>query len=92
MGKMTKWSDEEKQTWAVSKLLEKNEELGRLPHKDDFDAVTLSQIKAFLGSWPTALTKAGLKEAKLKPPKKKKRSGKTKTMNEISKSEREQQK
>lgn len=74
MGEMTKWSEEEKQTWAVSKLLEKQKELGRLPHKDDFDVVTLSRIKAFLGTWPHALVKAGLKEAKPTPPKKKKRS------------------
>lgn len=74
MGAMTKWSEEEKQTWAVSKLLEKREELGRLPHKDDFDAVTLSRIKAFLGPWPHALAKAGLKEARPKPPKRKRRA------------------
>lgn len=74
MGEMTKWSDEEKQAWAVSRLLEKQAEIGRLPHKDDFDVVTLSRIKAFLGPWPHALIKAGLKEAKPEPPKKKKRA------------------
>ncbi|MDE7156822.1 MAG: hypothetical protein K2O02_02490 [Lachnospiraceae bacterium] len=74
MGEMTKWSEEEKQAWAVSKLLEKQAETGRLPHKDDFDVVTLSRIKAFLGPWPHALVKAGLKEAKPRLTKKKKRA------------------
>lgn len=66
-----KLSKEEKQAWAVSKLQEKQAELGRTPHKDDFDNVTLSQIKAFLGPWPRALEKAGLKEAKPKAKRKK---------------------
>ena len=94
MGEMTKWSEEEKQTWAVSKLLEKQSEIGRLPRKDDFDVVTLSRIKAFLGPWPHALVKAGLKEAKPKPPKKKKHSGSAKTMRETAllKLERKRQK
>lgn len=61
-----KLSKEEKQAWAVSKLQEKQAEIGRTPHKDDFDNVTLSQIKAFLGPWPRALEKAGLKKAKAK--------------------------
>lgn len=74
MGEMTKWPKEEKQAWAVSKLLEKQAEMGRLPRKDDFDVVTLSQIKAFLGPWPHALVKAGLKEAKPESPKRKKRA------------------
>lgn len=77
MGEMTKWSDEEKQAWAVSRLREKQAETGRLPHKDDFDVVTLSQIKAFLGPWPRALEKAGLKE--IKNGKKSKTSHKEKT-------------
>ena len=51
-------------------LQKKNKELGRIPKKDDFDVVTLSRIKAFLGPWPRALEAAGLKEAKI-PPKKK---------------------
>lgn len=67
MGEMTKLPKTEKQAWAVSKLREKQAETVRLPRKDDFDAVTLSQIKAFLGPWPRALEKAGLKEAKPKP-------------------------
>lgn len=52
----------EKQAWAVSMLQMKQAETGRRPIKSDFDAVTLSRIKAFLGPWPRALEKAGLKE------------------------------
>lgn len=40
---------EEKKLWAVELLQNKCKELGRLPKKDDFDVVTLSRIKAFLG-------------------------------------------
>ncbi len=57
---------EEKIAWATEQLLAKYGELGRLPKKDDFDDVTRSRIKAFLGPWPRALEKAGLK-AKHKP-------------------------
>ena len=64
---------EEKKQWAMEQLREKNNELGRLPKKDDFDVVTLSRIKAFLGPWPRALETAGLKEPKIIPPKKKKK-------------------
>ena len=64
---------EEKKCWAVELLIEKNKELGRLPHKDDFDEVTRSRIKAFLDPWPRALEAAGLKEAKQIAPKKKKK-------------------
>lgn len=53
---------EEQQSWAVGLLQAKQAEIGRLPHKSDFDVVTLSRIKAFLGPWPRALEKAGLKE------------------------------
>lgn len=62
---------EEKKQWAIEQLREKNKELGRLPKKDDFDVVTLSRIKAFLGPWPRALEAAGLKEPKIMPEKKK---------------------
>ena len=68
---------EEKKQWAVEQLREKFKELGRLPKKDDFDVVTLSRIKAFLGPWPRALEAAGLKEPKPIPPKKKKRKKQT---------------
>ena len=55
----------DKQTaWAVTQLTEMHARLQRLPKKDDFDAATLSRIKAFLGPWPRALEKAGLKEKK----------------------------
>ena len=64
---------EEKTAWAIAELTTKQAELGRLPHKDDFDDVTKARIKAFLGPWPRALEKAGLKEAKETPPKSKKR-------------------
>ena len=68
---------EEKKQWAMEQLREKNKELGRLPKKDDFDVVTLSRIKAFLGPWPRALEAAGLKEAKPIQPKKKRKKKKT---------------
>ena len=54
----------EKKEWAVERLTEKSRETGRLPKKEDFDPVTLSRIKAFLGPWPRALEAAGLKERK----------------------------
>lgn len=63
----------EKKSWAEELLREKAKELGRLPKKDDFDEVTRSRIKAFLGPWPRALEAAGLKEAKVVPKKTKKR-------------------
>ena len=55
---------EKKKCWAEELLRQKCRELGRLPHKDDFDEPTRSRIKAFLGPWPRALESAGLKEAK----------------------------
>ena len=55
-----------KKEWAVETLRLKSSELGRLPKKSDFDVVTLSRIKAFLGPWPRALEAAGLKEPKKK--------------------------
>lgn len=57
-------TSEEQQSWAVRQLLEKQAETGRLPLKSDFDAITLSRIKSFLGPWPRALEKAGLKAKK----------------------------
>ena len=59
---------EEKKAWAVGLLRQKQQEIGRLPQKDDFDAVTRSRIKAFLGPWPRALEAAGLKEVRSKTP------------------------
>lgn len=52
---------ESKAAWAKEQLCKKYDELGRLPKKEDFDDKTRSQIKAFLGPWPRALEKAGLK-------------------------------
>ena len=52
---------EEKKTWAEEILRQKAKELGRMPTKKDFDTVTCSRIKAFLGTWPQALKAAGLK-------------------------------
>ena len=72
---------EEKKSWAEELLRQKSEELGRLPHKDDFDEPTRSRIKAFLGPWPRALESAGLKEAKELPEKANKRKKSTKTKN-----------
>lgn len=54
---------EEKKGWAVELLKKKYHETGRVPGKRDFDSVTLSRIKAYLGPWPRALEAAGLKEA-----------------------------
>ena len=72
---------EEKKNWAVGLLCEKAEELGRLPKKDDFDEITRSRLKAFLGPWPRALEAAGLKEVKDTPKKSKKRKKATKNSN-----------
>ena len=55
---------DEKKGWAVELLKNKHHETGRMPRKDDFDSVTLSRIKAYLGPWPRALEAAGLKEAR----------------------------
>lgn len=52
--------------WAKEQLQVKSRKLGRMPKKDDFDQVTRSRIKAFLGPWPRALEAAGLKEVKKK--------------------------
>lgn len=55
---------EEQRSWAVRQLRSKYAETGRPPFKSDFDVITLSRIKAFLGPWPRALEAAGLKEKK----------------------------
>lgn len=55
---------DDKEKWAVNELVRKSEELKRLPRKDDFDDATRSRIKAFLGPWPRALEKAGLKNSR----------------------------
>lgn len=71
-------TNEEKKLWAVELLQNKCKELSRLPKKDDFDAVTLSRIKAFLGPWPRALEAAGLKKPKAVPGKNKGKTLKSK--------------
>ena len=55
---------DERKALAVELLQQKSKELNRIPKKDDFDEVTRSRIKAFLGPWPRALETAGLKEVK----------------------------
>lgn len=57
-------TDGKKVAWAREQLISKQTELGRLPQKSDFDEVTRSRIKAFLGPWPRALESAGLKQKK----------------------------
>lgn len=61
-------TENEKVAFGVAQLISKQSELGRLPKKDDFDEVTRSRIKAFLGPWPRALEKAGLKAPKAENP------------------------
>ena len=57
---------EEKKAWAEDLLRSKYAELGKLPAKKDFDSVTCSRIKAYLGPWHRALESAGLKSPKEK--------------------------
>ena len=70
---LTGRSEEKLSSFKQELLRQKEKELGRLPRKDDFDEATRSRIKAFLGPWPRALEAAGLKEARILPPKSKKR-------------------
>ncbi|MBP3442562.1 MAG: hypothetical protein J6L62_07160 [Clostridia bacterium] len=69
---------DDKKLWAAELLRQKADELGRLPKKDDFDELTRSRIKAFLGPWPRALEAAGLKEAKQLPEETKKKKKRNK--------------
>ena len=55
---------EEKRAWEEDLLRKKYQQLGRLPTKKDFDDITCSRIKAYLGPWPRALESAGLKQPK----------------------------
>ena len=73
-----KVTTDEKKSRAVVLLLQKKEELGRIPRKDDFDEPTRSRIKAYLGPWPRALETAGLKERKEVHRKNKKKVGRGK--------------
>ncbi len=70
----------EKREWAILQLQEKQKELGRPPHKDDFEEPTMARIKGILGPWPRALEAAGLKapRVQVKKPKGSKRSGRQK--------------
>lgn len=70
-------TSDEKKLLAKELLRQKYKELGRLPHKDDFDEPTRSRIKAFLGPWPRALEAAGLKEPRAVPQQKTKKRKKS---------------
>lgn len=48
--------------WTAEQLRKKFDELGRFPKKEDFDEKTRSRIKAYLGPWPRALERAGIKK------------------------------
>lgn len=50
--------------WAIRTLRAKAEQLGRLPRKVDFEDGVRARIKTFLGPWPRALERAGLKQQK----------------------------
>lgn len=80
---------DEKKQWAILQLQEKHRSLGRLPKKDDFDETDRARIKAFLGPWPRALEAAGLKEAKPKPPRPRKRKKAANTAGNHPEKERE---
>lgn len=47
---------------CIALLKEKYILLGRLPKKSDFTESETAAIKSFLGPWPRALEKAGIKE------------------------------
>jgi len=88
-------TSDEKKSWAVELLCEKSKELNRMPKKDDFDEITRSQIKAFLGPWPRALEAAGLKEAKkvmVKSQKRKKAAKKARKKIQMTKHNKERKK
>ncbi len=58
---------EKQKKWAIRALQKRARELGRPPKKADFDDVTRTRIKAFLGPWPRALEAAELKEPRKLP-------------------------
>lgn len=58
--------DDKKIEWAKEMLIKKASETGRIPLKTDFEEADRARIKAFLGPWPRALEKAGLKDARKK--------------------------
>jgi len=56
---------------ALQLLIDKQKELenrgeGRYPKREDFSSEQVCAIKAFLGPWPRALEKAGLKPPRSK--------------------------
>ncbi len=53
----------EKYDFALRLLVEKKDQLGRLPQRSDFDSQTVCFIKQKLGPWPRALEAAGLKDS-----------------------------
>ena len=59
-------ASEERREWAVQKLRDRANELGRIPRKADFDGSEVMRIKAALGPWHRAQEAAGLKEPKQK--------------------------
>ena len=59
-------TEQQRKDWAIQQLLQKSEELGKLPRKADFVDVDCIRIKAALGPWPRALEAAGLKAPKQK--------------------------
>ena len=59
-------TESERKEWAIRQLQSKAKELGCLPHKNDFDEITIMRIKEALGPWPRAQEAAGLKERKPK--------------------------
>ena len=57
---------EQNRIWAIQKLKDKADQLGRLPIKADFETQEIIDIKAALGPWPRALEAAELKEPREK--------------------------
>ena len=54
-------AEDEKRQLAVSLLINKHSQLGRLPKRSDFDPEEVCFIKQKLGPFPRALEAAGLK-------------------------------
>ena len=53
---------DEKREHCIKLLIERSQELGRLPNRADFSDNDVCLIKQKLGPWPRALESAGLKE------------------------------
>ncbi len=80
----------DKKEWAIKLLQEMATKQNRLPKKEDFDEVTRSQIKAYLGPWPRALESAHLKQPKEKQHNKRKKTNKSKLSNNTTKEVKKQ--